>query len=147
MKWVTRKDVKVDRVACPWLILGRSGKLQPDGVFKFSMPRKDLKVTVEGTAILAGLALGSWVAFEGTRRRNAMAMGDLVLTEDEVGPVMLKLQQHGIQQTAVHNHLLHESPRVMYMHIAGQGDAVKMAKAIHDASPGISFCSPTRSIR
>jgi hypothetical protein len=112
--------------------MGRPGKLQPDGVFKFSMPRKDMKVTVEGTAIQAGLALGSWVAFEGTPA-HAMAMGDLVLTEDEVGPVMLKLQQQGIQQTAVHNHLLHESPRVMYMHIAGHGEAIKMAKAIHDA--------------
>ena len=112
--------------------MGRPGKLQPDGAFKFSMPRKDLKVTVKGTPIQAGFALGTWVAFGGTPA-HAMAMGDLVLTEDEVGPVMLKLQQQGIQQTAVHNHLLHESPRVMYMHIAGHGDAVKTAKAIHDA--------------
>ncbi|HYN16385.1 MAG TPA: DUF1259 domain-containing protein [Terriglobales bacterium] len=112
--------------------MGRPGKLQPDGAFKFSMPRKDLKVTVDGTPIQPGLALGSWVAIAGTPG-HAMAMGDLVLTEDEIGPVMLKLQQEGIQQTAVHNHLLHETPRVMYMHIAGHGDAVKMAKAIHDA--------------
>ena len=112
--------------------LGRPGKLQPDGAFKFSMPRKDLKVTVDGTPIQAGFALGSWVAFGGTPE-HAMAMGDLVLTEDEVGPVIQKLQQEGVQQTAIHNHLLHENPRVMYMHIAAHGDAVKIAKAIHDA--------------
>src|SRR3954469_20559498 len=96
---------------------GRSGKLQPDGAFKFSMPRKDLNVTVAGTPIKAGLALGSWVAFKGDVG-NSMVMGDLVLTEAEVEPVMLKLQQGGLDITAVHNHVLNESPRVMYMHIS-----------------------------
>ena len=111
---------------------GRSGKLQPDGAFKFSMPRKDLNVTVAGTSIKAGLALGSWTAFMGNGD-NAMAMGDLVLTEGEVEPVMLKLQQGGIDITALHNHVLNESPRVMYMHISGHGNAVKLAQATHDA--------------
>ena len=112
--------------------IGRSGKMQPDGAYKFGFPRKDLKVTVDGTPIQAGLALGGWTAFKGTPA-HAMVMGDLVLTEDEVGPVMMKLQHEGIQQTALHNHLLHETPRVLYMHIEGHGDAVKMAKALHDA--------------
>jgi hypothetical protein len=112
--------------------LGRSGKLQPDGAFKFAMPRKDLKVTVDGTPIKAGLALGSWAAFSSSGD-NAMVMGDLVLTEDEVGPVMLALQQGGIEVTALHNHVLHESPRVMYMHIGGHGNAAKLALAIHAA--------------
>jgi len=112
--------------------LGRAGKLQPDGVFKFAMPRKDLKVTVDGTPIKPGLALGSWAAFSASGD-NAMVMGDLVLTEDEVGPVMLALQQGGIEVTALHNHVLHESPRVMYMHIAGHGNAAKLALAIHAA--------------
>jgi hypothetical protein len=62
-----------------------------------------------------------------------MIMGDLVLTEDEVGPVMLKLQQGGIQETALHNHLLHETPRVMYMHVESHGNAVAMARALNDA--------------
>ena len=62
-----------------------------------------------------------------------MVMGDLVLTEDEVTPVMTKLQEGGVEQTALHNHVLHESPRVMYMHLGAHGDAVKIAKAIHDA--------------
>ena len=114
--------------------LGRAGKLQPDGIFKFAMPRKDLKVTVDGTPIKPGLALGSWAAFSASGD-NAVVMGDLVLTEDEVGPVMLALQQGGIEVTALHNHVLHESPRVMYMHIGGHGNAAKLALAIHAALP------------
>jgi hypothetical protein len=112
--------------------MGRPGKLQQDGAFRFSMPRKDLKVTVDGTPIQAGLALGSWTAFAGTRD-HAMVMGDLVLTEDEVEPVMMKLQQEGIHVAAVHNHLLRETPRVMYMHVESHGDALRIAKTIHDA--------------
>ena len=131
-----QKRAKLLGDASPWkpveAAMGRAGKLQPDGVFKFSMPRKDMKVTVQGTPIQAGLALGSWTAFLGTPGQ-AMVMGDLVLSQDEVGPVMMKLQEGGIQQTALHNHLLHETPRVMYMHIEGHGNAAKMAKAIRDA--------------
>lgn len=112
--------------------LGRTGKVQSDGALKFAMPRKDLKVTVDGVAIKPGLALGSWAAFSASGD-NAMVMGDLVLLEDEVGPVMAKLQQGGIEVTALHNHVLQESPRMMYMHIAGHGNAAKLAQAIHDA--------------
>jgi len=112
--------------------LGRKGSMQPGDVYKFSMPRSDLKVTVAGTPIKAGLALGSWLAFKrmGT---DAVVMGDLVLTESEVEPVMAKLQQEGVEQTAVHNHLLNETPRVMYMHVAGRGEPVKLAAALKDA--------------
>ena len=78
------------------------------------------------------LALGSWVAFKNTDN-GSMVMGDLVLTQDEVNAVMQKLQQGGIEQTALHNHLLDESPRIMYMHIAGQGDPVRLAGTLHDA--------------
>ncbi|HEY2231853.1 MAG TPA: DUF1259 domain-containing protein, partial [Candidatus Angelobacter sp.] len=77
--------------------------------------------------------LGSWVAFKATSQGNAMAMGDLVLTEDEVGPVMAELQSGGIEITALHNHLLGETPRVMYMHIHGMGNAANLGKAIHQA--------------
>ena len=130
------QDQKADDKSAQWKpvqdAMARPGKLQPDGVFKFAMPRKDMKVTVHGIAIQPGLALGSWTAFAGTPD-HAMVMGDLVLTEDEVEPVMLKLQQEGIHETAVHNHLLHETPRVMYMHIEGHGNAVQMAKSIRSA--------------
>jgi uncharacterized protein DUF1259 len=109
--------------------LGRSGQMQPGEVYKFSMPRKDLKVTKDGVTIAPGLALGSWVAFK-KMGDEAMLMGDLVLTEDEIEPVMLKLQQEGIEQTSIHNHLLGETPHIIYMHIAGHGEAVKLASSL-----------------
>jgi hypothetical protein len=112
--------------------MGRPGQMQPGDAIKFGMPRKDLHVTLNGVEIKAGLALGSWAAFK-RDGSGAMVMGDLVLTEDEVEPVMTKLQEDGIHESAVHNHLLGESPHVMYMHIASHGDPVQMAKAIHDA--------------
>ena len=112
--------------------MARSGKAQPGDVYKYAMPRSDMHVSVAGTPIKAGLALGSWAAFK-KQGGAAVVMGDLVLAEDEVEPVMLKLEQGGVEITALHNHLLHETPRVMYMHIHGHGDAVKLATAIHDA--------------
>lgn len=112
--------------------LGRSGTMQPDGAYKFAMPRSDLHVTAAGVAVKPGFALGSWAAFD-RLGGNSMAMGDLVLTEDEVTPVVTKLEQSGIEVTAIHNHLLHESPRVMYVHFHGHGDAVQVARALHDA--------------
>jgi Domain of Unknown Function (DUF1259) len=112
--------------------MGRPGQMQPGDVIKFGLPRKDLHVVLDGVDIKPGLALGSWVAFK-RDSGGAMAMGDLVLTEEEVEPVMMKLQEGGIQESAVHNHLIGESPHVMYMHIASHGDAVQMAKAIHEA--------------
>lgn len=112
--------------------LGRTGQLQPGDVYKFSFPRTDLHVTLNGVDIKAGLALGTWVAFK-QFGDQAMVMGDLVLTEDEVEAVMMSLQQNGIQQTALHNHLFGESPHVMYMHIEGHGDRLKLASAIHGA--------------
>lgn len=112
--------------------MGRSGTLMPGDVFKFSMPRSDLNIKIESVTVDPALALGSWVAFK-NEGNTSMLMGDLVLTLDEINPVMLKLQERGIEQTALHNHLLGESPRVMYMHISGHGDPVSMAAAIHDA--------------
>jgi len=111
--------------------MGRTGQVSGD-VIRFGMPRKDLHVTLDGVEIKPALALGSWAAFkeDGTA---AMVMGDLVLTEGEIEPVMAKLQEGGIQESAVHNHLIGESPRVLYMHIASHGDPVQMAKAIRDA--------------
>jgi hypothetical protein len=112
--------------------MGRPGQTQPGDVIKFSMPRKDLHVTLNGVAIKPGLALGSWVAFV-RHGGEAMAMGDLVLTQDEIAPVLAKLQSAGVQEVALHNHLLDETPHVMYLHIATHGDPVQIAKALHDA--------------
>src|SRR5712664_2562672 len=112
--------------------LGRSGQMQPGDVYKFALPRRDMKVVKEGVTVAPGLALGSWVAFK-KMGNEAMVMGDLVLTEDEIEPVMLKLQQNGIEQTSIHNHLLGETPRVIYMHVAGHGDPVVLARSLASA--------------
>jgi hypothetical protein len=109
--------------------LGRSGQPQADGAYKFGLPRGDLSVTVDGVQVKPTLALGSWLAFS-SPGQGAMLMGDLVLTEDEVSPVMVALQENGVQVAALHNHVFHESPRVLYMHIAGHGDAIQLAAAM-----------------
>jgi hypothetical protein len=113
--------------------IGRSGTLQSDGAMKYGFPRTDLKVTVNGVRIRPSLALGSWVAFKRMGTGEAMVMGDLVLTEAEVSAVISALQQKDVQQTAVHNHLLHETPRVVYIHIAAHGDAARIAAGIRAA--------------
>lgn len=113
--------------------MGRAGQDQPDGTHKYSLPRKDLNVTLNGVQIKAGLALGSWVAFKSVANGNSMVMGDIVLTEDEVAPAMEVLQTGGIKITALHNHLIGELPRVMYMHIHGMGNAASLGNAIHVA--------------
>ena len=112
--------------------IGKSGTIQPDGVCKIGLPRTDLHVKVGDVEVKPTLGLGSWIAFR-KMAVETMVMGDLVLTEDEVAPVMQKLQEGAIEITALHNHLLNETPRVMYMHIDGHGDAVKLAQAIHAA--------------
>src|SRR5438552_11790226 len=84
--------------------LGKSGALQPDGAYKVGMPRSDLHVTTAGVAVKPALALGSWVAFKQVSDTEAMLMGDLVLLESEVGPVLGKLQDGGIEQTESEEH-------------------------------------------
>ena len=112
--------------------LGRQGTMQPGDVYKFSFPRSDLKVTLDGVPVKPALALGSWVAFTGNGD-HATVMGDLVLAEDEIAPVMKQLVQDGLEVTAIHNHILRASPVTLYMHIAGTGDAAKLGNAIHGA--------------
>ena len=112
--------------------LGRPGQLQPGEVYKFALPRKDMKIVKDGVTVAPGLALGSWLAFK-KMGSEAMVMGDLVLSEEEIEPVMLKLQQEKIEQSSIHNHLLGESPRVIYMHIEGHGDPVALARSLAGA--------------
>jgi hypothetical protein len=113
--------------------IGRAGSLLPGDVYKVSFPRTDLAVTLDGVAIKPALALGSWAAFKELRGGHVMTVGDLVLLESEVTPVMDALQKGGIEQSALHNHLVGESPQVMYMHFDGHGDAAKLARTLHDA--------------
>ena len=112
-------------------IIGRSGELKGD-VYRIGLPRTDLKVIADGEPIKAGLALGSWMAFKRTGD-HAMVMGDLVLLESEINPVLSKLEDNGIEISAIHNHLLNEQPRVMYIHYMGHGDEQKLARAMKDA--------------
>jgi hypothetical protein len=110
--------------------LGKPGTSQPGGVHKYGLPRSDLKITVDGVAIKPTFALGSWIGFL-PMGSGAMFMGDLVLTENEISPVMKRLIDEGIEITAIHNHLLRTSPAVFYMHVGGQGDPVKLAQTLH----------------
>ena len=113
-------------------VLGRSGNLQGE-TYRVGFPRNDLHVTVGLVTVRPTLALGSWVAFKQTDDTTAMLMGDLVLLESEVGPVIDALQRGGVEQTALHNHLINERPNVVYLHIGGRGRPVALATTVHEA--------------
>jgi Domain of Unknown Function (DUF1259) len=112
--------------------LGRSPAAVAGGVHRYGFPRSDLQVTLDGVTIHPAFALGGWVAFE-PMGNMAMVMGDLVLLQSEVNPVMAKLIDGGLEVTAVHNHLLRSEPLTFYMHVGGHGDPAKMAETIHEA--------------
>jgi hypothetical protein len=113
-------------------IMGRPGKLQPGGVYKYGFPRADLHVRLDGVALRPAFALTSWVAFE-AGAADTMAMGDVVLSEAEVTPVLTKVEEMGMEVTALHNHVLRESPRVMYLHIEAEGRASEIARGLRAA--------------
>ena len=112
--------------------IGKKGADLPGGVHKYGLPRSDLQVTVDGVTIKPALALGSWLAFQPSGK-GAMVMGDLVLTDTEISPVMQRLIEGGIEITAIHNHLLRTSVPVLYMHVGGHGDPAKLAAVLHAA--------------
>jgi biotin operon repressor len=111
--------------------LGKSGAVQSGGVYRVGFPRTDLQVSLDGVTLRSGFALGGWVAFQpmGTQ---TMVMGDLVLTQAEVNPVMRKLEEGGVEISALHNHVLRAEPMTLYMHVQAHGDPVKIAGALHD---------------
>jgi Domain of Unknown Function (DUF1259) len=111
--------------------LGKTGIVSGE-VHRYGIPRSDLHVTLDGVAIKPALALGGWVAFA-PMHGEAMVMGDLVLLETEITPVMTKLLDGGLDITAIHNHILRASPATFYMHVGGHGDPEKMAAVIHSA--------------
>jgi Domain of Unknown Function (DUF1259) len=111
--------------------LGRKPAVTGD-VHRYGFPRTDLSVMLDGVAIKTALALGGWVAFK-PAHSGAMIMGDLVLLESEINPVMAKLIEGGLEITAVHNHLLRAKPATFYMHVGGHGDPVRMATALREA--------------
>ena len=108
---------------------GKTGA-EISGLYRIALPRTDIKATLDGVTLKPGLALGGWLAFQ-KMGDGAMVMGDLVLTQEEVNPVMAKLLASGIEVTALHNHLLRNTPFTMYMHVYGHGDPVKLATALH----------------
>ncbi|HET6942283.1 MAG TPA: DUF1259 domain-containing protein [Sphingomicrobium sp.] len=112
--------------------MGRSGVVQAGDVHRYSFPRSDLSVTLDGVRIKPALALGSWLALH-DMGDHAEVMGDLVLTQQEVNPVLSRVLEGGLTITALHNHLLNSSPPTMYMHVHGTGDAVKLATALRQA--------------
>src|SRR5437660_3237463 len=108
--------------------VGRSAAVTGD-VHRYGFPRSDLQVTVDGVTIRPSLALGGWAAFK-PAHGGVMVMGDLVLLDTEIAPVMTKLMENGVEITAIHNHVLRGNPATFYMHIGGHGDPVKLATAI-----------------
>ena len=112
-------------------ILTRTGAVSGD-VHRYGLPRSDLNVSLDGVALKPGFALGGWIAFE-PMGDKAMMMGDLVLTESEINPVMSKLLAEGLQVTALHNHLLRANPPTFYMHVAGTGDPAQLARLVRAA--------------
>jgi hypothetical protein len=112
--------------------LGRSPAAVAGDVHRYGFPRTDLNVTLDGVTIRPALALGGWAAFK-PAHGGVMVMGDLVLLESEITPVMTKLIENGLEITAVHNHVLRANPLTFYMHIGGHGDPVKLATAIRTA--------------
>ena len=121
--------------------MGRPAAVQPGGVRRFSFPRTDLQVTVGSVTVRPGLALGGWAAFA-PHGAEATVMGDLVLTVAELGPVVERLQRGGIEQTAIHHHLVGESPRIVYVHLHGHGDPVRLAKSIREAVAASGIPAP-----
>jgi Domain of Unknown Function (DUF1259) len=110
---------------------GRKPAVSGD-VHRYAFPRTDLSVTLDGVTIKPAFALGGWIAFKPVHG-GAMVMGDLVLLETEINPVMTKLIEGGLEITAVHNHLLRASPATFYMHVGGHGDPARMAATIYEA--------------
>jgi hypothetical protein len=121
--------------------IGRTAAVSGD-VHRYGFPRTDLQVTLDGVAIKPAFALGGWVAFK-PMHGGVMIMGDLVLLEIEINPVMAKLLEGGVEVTAVHNHLLRASPATFYMHVGGHGDPVKIAQTIRTALEASKTPAPT----
>src|SRR5213079_2583295 len=110
---------------------GLTGKLNSEeGVFKVTSPRSDVSVSVDGWKMPPFMGLTSWAAFKLGVSEEAMVMGDLVLFQDEVNPAMSAALENGLHVTALHNHFFYDDPKVYFMHIGGEGDAVKLAAAV-----------------
>lgn len=125
--------VRLDTVAIE-TVTGLKGSYNAaEGVFKVTAPRTDVKIAVDGWPMPPFMGLTSWAAFEPVRSRGAMVMGDLVLFQDEVNPVMSVLLDNGLAVTALHNHFFYDDPRVYFMHISGEGTVERLARGVRQA--------------
>src|SRR5436190_23641648 len=115
-------------------LTGLKGKFnEQEGVYKISSPRTDLKISVDKWEMPPFMGLTSWAAFMPGMKDGAMVMGDFVLMQDEVNPVMNAALDNGLQVTALHNHFFFDEPKVYFMHIGGEGDTATLAKGVHAA--------------
>src|SRR5947208_6948527 len=114
-------------------LTGLKGKMnEKEGVYKVTFPRNDVKVVVDGWTMPPFMGLGTWAAFTKGAHSEAMVMGDTVLFEDEVNPVMSVALENGLSVTALHNHFFFEQPRVFFMHISGDGTVDQLATAVRN---------------
>src|SRR3954470_5285208 len=112
-------------------ITGLTGKMNvEEGVFKVSSPRSDVKVSVDKWQMPPFMGLTSWAAFKAGMKEQSMVMGDLVLFQDEVNPVMSAALENGLQVTALHNHFFYDNPKVYFMHIGGEGKTELLANGV-----------------
>jgi hypothetical protein len=125
--------------------MGRAGQAQDGDVRRYGMPRGDITVTAEGVRIRPALSLGSWIAFKPSGAAEAVAMGDLVLTEEEYNRVIARLQEGGIGQTAIHKHLPDESPALWWTHVHARGNPTEIATTIREALALTGTPEPTTS--
>src|ERR1041385_7586006 len=112
--------------------LGKKGDFKAN-VLKVNIPRSDLKVSVDGVAVPTPFGFGGWLAMTKGDHGHEVMMGDLVLLEDEVNPVMSALLDNGLQVTALHNHFFWETPRIFYMHVHGMGTPADLARMVKPA--------------
>jgi hypothetical protein len=124
----TLDGAKIDQLT------GLKGKMNDkEGVYKVSQPRNDIKVTVDGLQMPPFMGLTSWAAFVSGKTKEAMVMGDLVLMQDEVNPVMSAALESGLEVTALHNHFFYDEPKVYFMHIGGEGSVDELARGVKSA--------------
>src|SRR5437667_12656776 len=129
--WAAEKNLDTNRIE---QLTGLKGTMnKEEGVFKVSAPRNDVKIAVDGWTMPPFMGLTSWAAFMPGVKGEAMVMGDLVLMQDEVNPVMSAALDDGLQVSALHNHFFFDEPKVYFMHIGGEGDTATLAKGVRAA--------------